>query len=63
MSFELTFTVSFTNSKTDIKLYVMQNPVDLFKKDLIDIIPRDGMEITFKEAAGHYEELLSWEEN
>lgn len=50
-------------SKTDIKLYIMQNPVDLFKKDLIDITPRDGMEITFKEAAGHYEELLSWEEN
>ena len=50
-------------SKTDIKLYVLQNPVDLFKQDLIDITPREGMEITFREAAGHYEELLAWEAN
>ena len=50
-------------SKTDLKLYVLQNPVDLFKQDLIDITPREGMEITFREAAGHYEELLAWEAN
>lgn len=47
-------------SKTEIKLYVLQNPVELFKQDLIDISPRDGMEITFRESAGHYEELLAW---
>lgn len=50
-------------SKNELKLYVLQNPVDLFKKDLLDISPRDGMEITFKESAGHYEELLAWEES
>lgn len=50
-------------SKSGIKLYVLQDPVDLFKKDLIDITPRDGMEITFRESAGHYEELLAWIEN
>ena len=47
-------------SKTEIKLYILQDPVELFKNDLIDITPRDGMEITFRESAGHYEELLSW---
>lgn len=47
-------------SKTEIKLYILQNPVELFKQDLIDITPREGMEITFREAAGHYEELLAW---
>lgn len=47
-------------SKFEIKLYILQDPVELFKNDLIDITPRDGMEITFREAAGHYEELLSW---
>lgn len=47
-------------SKHSIKLFIMCNPVDLFKKDLIDISPRDGMEITFKEQAGNYEELLAW---
>ena len=50
-------------SKSEIKLYILQDPVNLFKQDLIDITPRDGMEITFREAAGRYEELLSWEEN
>ena len=50
-------------SKTDIKLYVLRDPVALFKQDLIDITPREGMELTFREAAGHYEELLAWTEN
>lgn len=50
-------------SKTTIKLFVMQNPVKLFKEDLIDISPREGMEITFRELAGSYEELLTWTEN
>ncbi len=45
-------------SKTAIKLYILQDPVNLFKQDLVDITPREGMEITFREAAGHYEELL-----
>jgi hypothetical protein len=47
-------------SKQSIKLFIMCNPVELFKKDLIDIAARDGMEITFKEQAGRYEELLAW---
>lgn len=47
-------------SKHSIKLFIMCNPVELFKKDLIDIAVRDGMEITFKEQAGQYEELLAW---
>ena len=50
-------------SKSDIKLYVLRDPVALFKQDLIDITPREGMELTFKEAAGHYEELLAWTES
>lgn len=50
-------------SKSSIKLYILRDPVALFKQDLIDITPRDGMEITFKEAAGHYEELLAWTGN
>ncbi|PNH19959.1 hypothetical protein B7R76_03570 [Mageeibacillus indolicus] len=47
-------------SKKNIKLFIMCNPVYLFKQDLIDISPRDGMEVTFKEQAGQYEELLAW---
>lgn len=47
-------------SKRNIKLFIMCNPVNLFKQDLIDIAVRDGMEIIFKEQAGKYEELLAW---
>lgn len=50
-------------SKSEMKLFVLQDPVKLFKDDLIDISPREGMEITFREAAGKYEELLAWTEN
>ena len=50
-------------SKVGLKLYILQDPVGLFKQDLIDITPRDGMEITFREKAGRYEELLEWTEN
>ena len=50
-------------SKTEIKLYILRDPVALFKQDLIDITPHEGMELTFKKAAGHYEELLAWTES
>ena len=41
----------------------LRENIEEFKQDLIDITPREGMEITFREAAGHYEELLAWEAN
>lgn len=48
-------------SKQDKKLFIMQDPVGLYKRDLIDMIPRDGAEITFDtKTSGYYEELLSW---
>lgn len=50
-------------SKYDIKLFVMRNPVQLYKNDLINIIPDDGVDVTFTNHSGTYEELLAWEEN
>ena len=50
-------------SKNDIKLFVLKDPVDLFRHELIDISPNDGMEITFGEKSGKYEELLAWIES
>ena len=48
-------------SKTDKKLYVIQDPVGLYKNDIIEMIPKNGAEITFNvDTAGQYEELLSW---
>ena len=50
-------------SKSGIKLYILQDPVQLFKEDLVDISPNNGIEITFRETAGYYEELLEWTED
>ena len=47
-------------SKYQIKLFIMQNPIQLFKEDKIDISPNDGMDITFSVNAGSFEELLEW---
>lgn len=48
-------------SKTEKKLFLLQDPVGLYKQDLIDMIPSNGADITFDpEIVGHYEELLTW---
>lgn len=48
-------------SKKDKKLFIIQDPVHLYKSDLIDMTPRDGAEITFDtRKSGYFEELLSW---
>lgn len=50
-------------SKTEKKLFLIQDPVGLYKKDLIDMIPKDGADITFstnKAEIGNFEELLTW---
>ncbi len=48
-------------SKTERKLFLLQDPVGLYKQDLIDMIPGNGAEITFDpKTVGTYEELLTW---
>lgn len=50
-------------SKAEKKLYVLKDPVGLYKKDIIDMIPKEGAEIMFDiETAGNFEELLTWED-
>ena len=41
-------------------LFILRNPVALYKTDRIEAEPRDGMEITF--TTEHFEptQLLSW---
>ena len=49
-------------SKLGKKLFIIQDPVGLYKKDVISMIPKDGAEVTFEPTtAGWYEELLAWE--
>ena len=48
-------------SKMDRKLYIIQDPVGLYKSEVIGMMPRDGAEISFDVLkAGHFEELLTW---
>lgn len=48
-------------SKNERKLFLLQDPVGLYKKDLIDMIPGDGADITFDpQNVGRFEELLTW---
>lgn len=48
-------------SKTSKQLFVLQDPVGLYKKDLINMIPGDGVEISFEpNNVGYFEELLAW---
>lgn len=48
-------------SKSERKLFLLQDPVGLYKKDMIDMIPADGADITFDpKDVGAFEELLTW---
>lgn len=48
-------------SKSEKKLFIIQDPVALYKNNVIDMVPRDGAEIAFDvNTAGSFEELLSW---
>lgn len=48
-------------SKTERKLFLLQDPVGLYKKDKIEMIPSDGADITFDpKQVGEFEELLTW---
>lgn len=48
-------------SKKERKLFLLQDPVGLYKADKIDMIPSDGADITFDPSkVGKFEELLTW---
>jgi len=48
-------------NKENRKLFVIQDPIRLYKEDKLQMSPRDGADIIFNpETCGTYEELLSW---
>lgn len=48
-------------SKSERKLFLLQDPVGLYKQDKIDMVPADGADITFDpRQVGQFEELLTW---
>ncbi len=49
-------------SKNERKLFLLNDPVGLYKQDKISMIPSDGADITFDpNSVGRYEELLTWQ--
>ena len=48
-------------SKSGTKLFLLQDPVGLYKQDKIDMVPNDGADITFDpKTVGRFEDLLIW---
>ena len=48
-------------SKQGTKLFLLQDPVGLYKQDKIDMTPNDGADITFDpKKVGRFEDLLVW---
>jgi hypothetical protein len=48
-------------SKNEKKLFLLQDPVGLYKNDKIDMIPDNGADIIFDpKQVGQFEELLTW---
>ena len=42
------------------KLFILRDPVRLYKTDMIDAEPREGMEISFKSDTFEPTKLLAW---
>lgn len=48
-------------SKSERKLFLLQDPVGLYKSNQIEMTPSDGADITFDpKKVGEFEELLTW---
>ena len=48
-------------SKTEQKLFIIQDPVGLYKNDKVSMVPTEGADVSFKpDKVGAYEELLAW---
>lgn len=54
------FVYRLSLSKAGRKLFIIQDPVGLYKRDIIQMIPRNGADISFGNSAGQEEELLTW---
>jgi len=46
-------------SVTDLSLFLIKDPVTKYKHDLIDMLPRNGADITYSDKSGYWEKLLA----
>ena len=45
-------------SESEIKLFIIQNPVRKYKSDQLKMVPRDGADVTFNYDVGEWQDLL-----
>lgn len=57
---DLYFVYRLMLSKSDRKLFIINNPVGQYKQSKLRMSPRDGADIVFKENTGEWVELLIW---
>lgn len=48
-------------ARSGIKLFVINDPISMYKKELIDVTLGSGAEMQFKSGAGKFVELLVWQ--
>ncbi len=49
-------------SRKEMVVYILQNPVGMYKKDKISMTPRNGAEISFNVSECEKTKLLIWQE-
>jgi hypothetical protein len=47
-------------SKTEQKLYIVQDPVGLYKRDSISMVPTEGADLILNKNSGREEEIIAW---
>lgn len=49
-------------TRADVKLFIIRDPVRLYKKGVINVVLHDGAQVNFPKRAGREEKLLIWQE-
>ncbi len=52
--------ISRARGMPEIKMFVLRNPVELYKKGLVDVKLSNGADIKFSKKAGNFEGLMIW---
>ena len=48
-------------TRHSLKMFIIKNPVEEYKKGNLKMVMAKGVDITFTDKSGNYEELLAWE--
>lgn len=49
-------------TRTTVRLFIIRNPIEQYKRGLLKMEISKGVDVSFSEKSGQYEELLQWED-